>query len=167
MIYIYNDFGGTHTSVMAASYHLGRLDESREPTEEEILGVPYFNELEYQDRGQLIFHGEDSEGHRVYTMARGRSKILVPGLCNLIRTLQETGELQTRIVLSNTSPTVPLPMTIGGFLSRMLRIHLLGVPLLLMGAKMTYPRIIRLVHRTKETARAAKSELVILNNSDL
>ena len=37
MIFIYNDFGGTHTTVLAAAYHLKKLDENREPTYKNII----------------------------------------------------------------------------------------------------------------------------------
>ncbi|MGO4275701.1 DUF3189 family protein, partial [Paenibacillus sp. TAF58] len=39
MIYIYNDFGGTHTTSLAAAFHLKKLDGSREPTTNEILNT--------------------------------------------------------------------------------------------------------------------------------
>ena len=34
MIYIYNCYGGTHSSVLAAAYHLKKVDETREPYKE-------------------------------------------------------------------------------------------------------------------------------------
>ena len=66
MIYIYNDFGGTHTTALAAAYHLKKLDESREPTEYEILHSHNFNKLTSKDRGKLFFHGTDDEGNNRY-----------------------------------------------------------------------------------------------------
>jgi hypothetical protein len=164
LIYIYNDFGGTHTTVMAAAYHLKKLDESRMPTREEILNTHNFNKLVYSDRGKLYFHGHDEEGHPVYTMGRGRSKVLVPGIFNVLETLIEENVLHDKIILSNTSPTVPFPMTIGGMLSRWLHIDSLGVPLLIKGAQIAYRDIIRVVHHTKEQARSSSGKLVMLQN---
>ncbi|MDP4105691.1 MAG: DUF3189 family protein, partial [Bacillota bacterium] len=44
MIYIYNDYGGTHTTSMAAAYHLKQLPQSEQKlTTEQILNVKYFN----------------------------------------------------------------------------------------------------------------------------
>ena len=38
MIYIYNDYGGTHTTSLAAAYHLKEIEQSeRKLTKEEIL----------------------------------------------------------------------------------------------------------------------------------
>lgn len=167
MIYIYNDYGGTHTSIMAAAYHIGKLDETREPKGEELLSLPYFNTLDYSDRGRLFHHGTDEEGNPVYTVARGRSKVMVPAMCSLIRMLQDGGKLDTGIIFSNTSPTVPIPMTIGGFLSRGLKIDSLGVPLILWGTRINYRQIIRLVHKTKEAARNADTGLVVLDNREI
>ena len=47
MIYIYNCYGGTHSSILAMAYHLELLDETREPTKDEILNLPNFNKLVY------------------------------------------------------------------------------------------------------------------------
>lgn len=164
MIYIYNDFGGTHTTVMAAAYHLKKLPVTRAPTKDEILTTHNFNKLNYSDRGKLFFHGTDDEGNRVYTMGRGKSKILVPGVVNLLSMLIEENKLQEKIILSNTSPTVPLPMTLGGLLSRWLKIDVIGVPLLIMGAKKAYRDIINVVDHTKTAAKDSTSQLIVLDN---
>ncbi|HDR7206958.1 TPA: DUF3189 family protein, partial [Bacillus cereus] len=57
MIYIYTDFGGTHTTSLAAAYHLNKLPTDRKLTKEEILNVDYFNKLKTEDMGKIIFHG--------------------------------------------------------------------------------------------------------------
>jgi hypothetical protein len=166
MIYIYNDFGGTHTTAMAAAYHLKKLDESHKPTKSEILNTHNFNKLVYKDRGKLFFHGKDEDGNKVYTMGRGMSKILVPGIFNLIDMMVEEEVLAEKIILSNTSPTVPFPMTCGGMLSRALKIDFIGVPLLVIGAKEAYQDIINLVHHTKHIAKTTNSQLIMLDNKD-
>ena len=165
MIFIYNDFGGTHTTALAAAYHLKKLDENREPTKDEILNTHNFNKLTYKDRGKLYLHGVDEDGNKVYTVGRGRSKILIPGINNLIEMLHEENVLHEKIILSNTSPTVPFPMTMGGMLSRWLKIDFIGVPLLVYGSKKTYKNIIQVVHSTKSTAKISNEKLVKLDNS--
>jgi hypothetical protein len=166
MIYIYNDYGGTHTTVLAASYHLNKLDKSREPSKEEILSLHNFNELVYGNRGEFFFHGVDEDGNKVYTVGRGRSKVLVPGLYNLVSMLQKEGVLEEKIIFSNTSPTVPAAMTFGGLLSRWLKIHFIGVPLLVKGAKQTYTNIISLVEYTKSTGKNNTNSVVLLENKE-
>lgn len=89
MIYIYNDYGGTHTTSMAAAYHLNLLPQSeRKLSTEEILNIPYFNKLTHADFGKLIFHGIDEDGHPVYTIGRKRNKLVVPALKEMVLMLE-------------------------------------------------------------------------------
>lgn len=74
MIYIYNDYGGTHTTALAAAYHLKEITQSeRKLTKEEILNVNYFNKLTKDDAGKIIFHEIDEHGDSVYTIGRRSS----------------------------------------------------------------------------------------------
>ena len=166
MIYIYNCYGGTHSSVLAIAYHLKMLDENREPTKDEILKLPNFNKLDYKDRGELFYHGIDQDGNKVYTVGRGNSKILIPGLYNLTSMLHMQKVLNEKIIFSNTSPTVPLAMTFGGLFSRLLKIDSVGVPLLVKGAKQSYKNIIQLVNHTVKVAKESKSDIIILDNKE-
>ena len=166
MIYIYNCYGGTHSSILAIAYHLEMLDETREPTKEEILNLPNFNKLESGNRGELFYYGSDKDGNKVYTIGRGRSKVLIPGLYNLASMLHKQDLLNEKIVFSNTSPTVPLSMTFGGLFSRWLKIDFIGVPLLIKGAKQSYKDVINLVNNTKKEAKEVKSEVIILDNKE-
>ena len=135
MIFIYNDYGGTHTTSLAAAYHLKKLPTNRRLTKEEILNVDYFNKLTRADFGKLIFHGIDEDGNSVYTIGRKSSKLVVPALKNLSMLLQEKYQGQEKIIFSNTSPTVPFALTMGGLFSRGLKIDFIGVPFLIVGAK--------------------------------
>lgn len=166
MIYIYNDYGGTHTTILAAYYHLKKLDETRHPTHEEIQGLRYFNGLDYHDQGKLFRHGTDEDGNPVYTLGRGRSKILIPGIRSLILMLEEEGKLHERIILSNTSPTVPPLLTMGGFLSRGLKWKSLGDPLVMAGAKQACGNVIRMVRHTKVMAKQSSSQVLVLDNKE-
>ncbi|ALC81915.1 MULTISPECIES: DUF3189 family protein [Bacillus] len=164
MIYIYNDYGGTHTTAMAAAYHLKNLPVDRTLTKEEILNVKYFNKLTPSDIGKIIFHGIDEDGNSIYTIGRKSSKLVVPALKNLSLLLQNTYQGDEKIIYSNTMPTVPFVMKIGGFLSRQLKIDFLGVPLLILGAKQCYRDIIRLVEHTKEVGKSTNDKVVVLEN---
>lgn len=166
MIYIYNCYGGTHSSVLAAAYHLKMLDENREPTKEEILNLPNFNKLVHGNRGELFYYGSDKNGNKVYTLGRGNSKILIPGLYNLASMLHKQNLLNEKIIFSNTSPTVPLSMTFGGLFSRGLKIDFIGVPLLVKGAKQSYKNVIELVNHTKKVGKKDKSGVIILDNKE-
>ncbi|WP_307290902.1 DUF3189 family protein [Bacillus sp. SORGH_AS_0510] len=168
MIYIYNDYGGTHTTSLAAAYHLKKLPQSeRKLTRDEILNVQYFNKLTKEDFGKLIFHGKDVEGNPVYTIGRKRNKYVVPALKELSLLLQGMFHFDEKIVFSNTSPTVPFAMSMGGFFSRGLKIDFIGVPLLVIGAKQCCDNIYRLVENTKEIGRTNFSEKVIILENEM
>jgi hypothetical protein len=163
VIYIYNDYGGTHTSMMAAAYHLNRLPQSeRKLTTKEILNVDYFNKLTHADFGKLIFHGVDEDGNLVYTIGRKRNKLVVPALKELIGVFHEKFQFDEKVIFSNTSPTVPPLMTLGGFFARGIGINFIGVPLLVIGAKQCCDNIYRLVEYTKNVAKMKQNEKVII-----
>jgi hypothetical protein len=164
MIYIYNCYGGTHSSSIASAVHLKKLPADRIPTKQEILDIDQFNKLTYKDMGRIIYRGTDDEGNKVYTLGRGTSKVLVPCLQNLILLLTRECGLQDRLVFSNMSPTVPPAMTMGGFFSRGLGIHFIGVPLLVIGAKQAYMNIVRLVDLTKDAAKKTNEPVLVLKN---
>ena len=168
MIYIYNDYGGTHTTSLAAAYHLKQLPQSeRKLTSEEILNVKYFNKLTKEDFGKLIFHGKDEDGNTVYTLGRKRNKLLVPALKEMTLLLQKKFQFDEKIVFSNTSPTVPIVMSLGGFFSRGLKIDFIGVPLLVLGAKQCCDNIYRLVEHTKHIGHTSFNENVIILENEM
>ena len=164
MIYIYNDFGGTHTTALAAAYHLKKLPEGRKLTKEEILQTDYFNQLAPWDAGKIFFHGVDDEGNPVYTIGRRRDKFLINGMKDLSVLLLDRFDKEEKIIFSNTSPTVPLAMTFGGFFSRELKLDSIGVPLLVRGAKQCCEDILKLVENTKKVAKATKVQVTVLEN---
>lgn len=164
MIYIYNCYGGTHSSSLASAVHLKKLPADRIPTRQEVLDIDYFNKLTYKDMGKIIYRGTDDEGNKVFTLGRGTSKVLVPCLQNLILLLTQECGFKDRLVLSNMSPTVPPAMTMGGFFSRGLGIHFIGVPLLVVGARQAYMKIVRLVDLTKDAAKNTNEPVLVLRN---
>lgn len=168
MIFIYNDYGGTHTTSLAAAYHLNQLPTNRPLSTEEILGVNYFNKLSTSDMGKLIFHGLDENGNPVYTLGRGSSKNVIPALRNLSLILQDKYQNAEPIVFSNTSPTVPFVMSIGGFLTKRMKLSGIGDPLLLAGAKQCCGLIRELVLHTKQTAaaRSGNESVIVIDNNN-
>lgn len=111
-----------------------------------------------------IFHGVDTEGNPVYTIGRKSSKLVVPAFKNLSLLLQDKYQIHEKIVFSNTSPTVPFAMTMGGFLSRELKIDFIGVPLLVVGAKQCCHNILELVEHTKQIGKSTNLKVIVLEN---
>ncbi|WP_453991526.1 DUF3189 family protein [Bacillus nitroreducens] len=164
MIYIYDDYAGTHSTALAAAYHLKKLPTNRKLTKEEILQVDYFNKLSKDDFGKLIYHGCDEEGNAVYTIGRKRNKLVIPALKNISVLMQQKYGVHEKIIFSNTSPTVPFAMTMGGLFSRGLHIDFIGVPLLVLGAKQCCNNILQLVEYTKEVGRSSNEKIIVLEN---
>lgn len=167
MIFIYNDFGGTHTTSLAAALHLQIIKPESFPfSKEEILAVPYFNKLTKQDLGKLIFHGKDQNGNPVYTIGRKSQDLVVPSLESLGLMLFEHFKIEDRLIFSNTSPTVPKIMSIGGFFSKGLKVDFIGVPLLIKGANQCINEIYKLVENTKQMANTPEQDqIIVLDNS--
>lgn len=162
MIYVYYDFGGTHSTSLAAAFHLGILSRSDlKLTKEQVKTVPYFNKLKKKDAGHFIFHGVDERGHSVYTIGKRSSKLVIPSLLNFSKLLGENAGLSERIIFSNTSPTVPLAMTVGGFIARGLGLDFIGSPLLVIGAQQASSSIKQLVDKTKEHSLQLKNQQII------
>jgi Protein of unknown function (DUF3189) len=164
VIYVYDDYAGTHSTALAAAYHLKKLPTDRKLTKEEILNVDYFNKLTKADFGKIFFHGIDEDGNSVYTIGRKRNKLVIPALENLCLLLQDTYHQHEKIIFSNTSPTVPLAMTLGGFFSRGLGIDFIGVPLLVLGAKHCCTDIVQVVEYTKQIGKSTNKKVVVLEN---
>lgn len=164
MIFIYNCFGGTHSSSLASAIHLEKLPLDRIPEKEEILAVDSFNTLTYKDMGKFIYRGTDKEGNKVFTVGRGTSRVLIPSLKNLIGLLDNEYGLKEQVVISNTSHSVPFSMTMGGFFSRALGLDFIGVPLLVIGARKAHRKIIEIVDGTKEAARGMEGPVLVLEN---
>lgn len=96
LIYIYNCYGGTHSSALAAAYHLKKLPFSRKPTRNEILSTDCFNQLSPKEMGKLIFHGLDEEGNQVYTIGRGSSKAVIPAMRGVLELFEKTGNFRRK-----------------------------------------------------------------------
>jgi hypothetical protein len=117
--------------------------------------------------GKIIFHGTDENGDSVYSLGRKNSKVVVPSLEHLSLLLQEKFNSNEKIIFSNTSPTVPFAMTMGGLFSRRLKIDPIGVPLLVAGAKQAFGDIMRLVDHTKEKALSTREKVLVLENKHI
>ena len=164
MIFIYNCYAGTHSSSLASAVHLKKLPIDRVPTKEEIIKTDYFDKLKSKDMGRIIFRGIDDEGNKVFTMGRGSSKLIITCLVNMLNLLCNDYGFKEKIIFSNMSPSVPLFMTIGGFLSRRFGLQFMGTPLLVIGAKQAHKKIIGFVNNTRESAKTFNEHVLVLAN---
>jgi hypothetical protein len=164
MIFIYNCYAGTHSSSIASAIHLGQIDGDRVPGCKEILNISYFNKLDGNDIGKIIYRGTDDEGNKVYTLGRGSSKFVIPSMAELMKIICSQYHINEKIVFSNMTSTVTPAMSLGGFMSRRLKMDFLAVPILLSGSREAFLKISSLVKKTREQAKHAEGPVVVFEN---
>ena len=85
---IFQCYGGTHSSVTAASIYLNLLPRDRVPTNRELLRLPYFDRVNNDEVGPLRFMGRDRHGASVYILGsrqwRKEIKILLQEILLLL-----------------------------------------------------------------------------------
>lgn len=147
MKYIYNCFGGSHSSVTAAGIHLGLLPRERVANNKELLSLPYYDAQVSKDHGRLRFLGYDEKGNEIYITG---SRNLRNEYERIMRSvLPLTGVKQKDVVIINTMPYVNLWMMIGGYLSRRLGFSRVGRFIILYGTRCSYYKFIHLVNLVK------------------
>lgn len=146
---IYHCFGGTHSSVVAAAIHLGRLDRLRPPSAGELMALPLFDRGDATLWGCLRLLGQDRCGRRVYVLGRGPQGAATARA--LLAGFQLAGGLEgdQALLLVDTLACANTLMRVGGFLSRRLGLVRLGRPLVIWGTRRAYPRLVALVEQVE------------------
>lgn len=147
MYIIYHCYGGAHSSVTAASIHLGFISEEGIPSSEELMALPYYDQPRKDDHGFLRYMGSDQMGNRVYIIGRRRLKKYFPQIIKSFADLLNVP--QKELLIIDTVPYVNLLMMLGGYTSRRLGWVKMGRPLVLKGTMMAFPNFVRLVRNTK------------------
>lgn len=148
MIVIYHCVGGAHSSVLAASIHLGLLPVDRKPTKEDILNIPFFDTLSKQEQGKILMKGIDEHGNNVFTLSRQFvPRLKLPAIKDAY---QLGGGKLSDLLLLNTMEPVNWLMKIGGFSSRRLHFVAFGRPIAAYGAAKVYDKIAQIVASTKK-----------------
>lgn len=145
---VYHCVGGTHSSAIAAAIHLEQLPKYQKPSKQEILSVPYFDSLNKEDQGKILFRGKDSLNNSIFTLSRQ----FVPQL--VLPAIKDAWELAggklEDLMLVNTMPSVNTLMRIGGFSSRRLGLASIGRPIVTLGVINAYEDILKIVTDTQK-----------------
>jgi hypothetical protein len=143
---IYFDYGGSHSSVVAAHIHTGKLDSSKTPPIGEIINLPDFDKTTQEDFGKIRKVGTDADGNEIHVLGtkNGNSGGLVSGLV-------DTQNLTDKFRFVDTMPYVNTWLRIGGWLSRGLSLPALGRPLIRIGILQAYPKLVSLVREAGKT----------------
>ncbi|MBS4534261.1 DUF3189 family protein [Clostridium sp. D2Q-14] len=144
---IYHCVGGTHSSVIAASIHLGMLPNKEKPKLKEIINFPFFDRLKKEEQGKIILRGIDEKGNKIYTISRQFvPELVIPAI---IDSYKIAGGNLNNLILVNTMSSVNFLMKIGGFSSRRLGLVSFGRPIVAKGTLKAYEDIIKIVKDTK------------------
>ncbi len=145
---IYHCVGGSHSSIFAASIHLGLLPKGRKLKKEDILNLPFFDTLSKQEQGKILLRGLDEKGNRVFTLSRQFAPNLV--LPAIEDAYQLGGGQLSNLLLVSTMSSVNWIMKLGGFSSRRLHLVAFGRPIVAYGTLKSCDKILRLVENTKK-----------------
>jgi len=147
MIIVYHCYGGTHSSVTAASLHLQKLN--LHSSGEDLLALPLFDRLTAATWGRLFYHGTDKWGNRIYSLGRGNRFFMIYNFYQSLTQESQAFTLLDDIVFIDTLPCVNISMRVGGFLSRYLGLAFLGRPLCVKGTLRALPSILELVEKVR------------------
>lgn len=146
-VVVYCCYGSSHTSVVAAAIHVGRLDPTSLPTRDTVLGLPRFDRVGRSELGRLFPAGRGPAGEEVYFAGFGPGRRLVHRAALDLLAAAEVPRGQVLLVdaLSRADWLVRL----GGTLSRGLGLVGVGRPLVAAGIRRVYPALADLVRSTQ------------------
>jgi len=147
----YYCYGSAHSSVVAASIHLGMLPADRLPCSEEFENLPHYDKTESYEIGTPFFMGIDEYGVEVYIIGMTSERQLV--IKAIYSFLTESGVDVSDLVMVDSLRNVNLKTKIGGFISRRLGFVAIGRPLTIKGIQEKYIGFISLVEDVKEGER--------------
>lgn len=134
--FVYFDYGGSHTSVIAAGIHAGLLDPHNPPDDKALSQFPYFDKTTPDDFGKMKHLGTHPEGHRIYCLGT-KSSTTGP----LLEGMAELQNAAGQFIFCDTMPYVNTTLRIGGWLSRGIGLSVLGRPLVYRGIRKEYGKI--------------------------
>lgn len=140
-------YGSAHSSVVAASIHLGLLPWNRLPKAREFEVLPHYDKTMSFEIGTPFFMGKDELGAEIFILGMINQRKLVK---KAIRSfLKYSGVDNKDVIMIDTLQNVNLMTKIGGFTSRRLGLVKIGRPLTIWGIQREYDSFVELVHKVK------------------
>lgn len=147
MLIIYQCFGGTHSSVVAAYIHLEKLSMDSVPGARELEDLPHFDRMSRRQLGYLHYIGTDRENNRIFALGSAGNGAEIQVFFRESLPLWEIP--LTEISIVNCLSQVNFAARMGGYFSRGLGLTFIGRPLVNLGLRMRYRGIVRLVQEVK------------------
>lgn len=151
----YYCYGSSHTSVVAAAIHSGRLDPRRAPTNRELSLVRHFDRVADSQLGTVFPAGTGPAGEKVYVVGLGPGRRVIRQAIDSF--LEFKGVPRDSYLLIDALSRANLTVRIGGVVSRRLGLVAVGRPLVSLGIRQVYARLAALVAETQaEVARRSR-----------
>lgn len=148
----YYCYGSAHSSVVAASIHLGMIPTDKIPTAVDFQNLPHYDKTPSDKIGTPFFMGSDEYENNIYIIGMGPDRDLVK---KTIKSYLKYNDryLEDSLMIS-TLECVNFKTKLGGFLSRRLGFVSLGRPLTIKGIQEKYYDFVKLVKKVKTISRA-------------
>ncbi|KAB3538559.1 DUF3189 family protein [Alkaliphilus pronyensis] len=150
---IYSCYGGAHTSIVAASIHLNLLPTDRVPFIKEIMSIPYYDYITNSSIGIPLYMGRDNQSNDIYVLGMGACRTQLTELiynyalyCNI--------HSKKHLHVVNSIALINLPVRVGGFMSKKLKLMYIGKPITAYGIRKDYRLYAELVQNVKDTLQA-------------
>lgn len=145
---IYYCYGGTHSSVLAAAIHTGKLSNNKIPSKEEIYALPLYDKVTGAELGSPFYYGKDELSNEIYVLGLGTKRLLIKEfLLDYLKLFDINTE---EVMLIAALPYVNFFTKLGGVLSRRLGLIFLGRPLVTYTLQRLYPDYTELVEHVKK-----------------
>jgi len=141
-------YGSAHSSVVAASIHLGLLPSNRVPTPKEFLVLPHYDKTESFEIGIPFFMGKDEYDSEIFILGMASERRLIKKA--MLSFLTHAGINTLDLMIIDTLTSVNLLTKIGGFASRRLGFVTIGRPLTIFGIQQKYRDFVKLVKAVKK-----------------
>jgi len=153
----YYCYGSAHTSVVAASIHLGFLPTNTIPEAFYFENLPYYDRTPSDEIGTPFFMGLDEYNAEIYIIGMDGERELIK---NAITSFLKNSGIDTdkELIMVNALQSVNIKTRFGGFASRRLGLVKFGRPLTIKGIQENYYNFVKLVADVK---REEKSRLNI------
>jgi len=148
---IYHCFGGSHSSVLAASLHLKLIDKERLPSKCELIALPFFDKTNNDDFGAIRLMGNDEFGNQVFVMGK---KSMGNRYATMLGGVAEILGGRDQLLMVNCMNRVNWFMKLGGFTSRRIGAVSIGRPILEKGTVDAFFKLVNLVEITRLKAMA-------------
>ncbi|MGI6663494.1 MAG: DUF3189 family protein [Bacillota bacterium] len=163
-VVIYACYAGTHSSVLAASIHIGLLNEGCD-----ICDLPFFDRRKLPDIGVPALIGKDRYGTEVYALGTGWvSHPLEQAVCDLVELIYPN----VCLCICAVRGFLDLQARVGGFASRRFCLTFPGRQLIASSLRRKVPHLRRAVDdcldlsfRWKDNEGQSKREVIWLDGS--